>query len=92
MPFYRMPNGNPVHINFGHKRNQTAPRPCAARRADGSFCAWLSGYQCDWKIETGTCDRYLCEAHAFEVSEEKHLCPEHVATYRGWLIEQGIAY
>jgi len=100
MPWYRMPNGDKVHINFGHAGNKKAPRPCGARRPDGTVCGWMAGYQCDWKTGAPypngepepTCDRHLCEAHAFEIDTDKHLCQEHVEAYRAWLREQCIAY
>jgi hypothetical protein len=101
MPWYRMPNGNPLHINFGGSGNKKAPRPCGARRGDGSVCGWFSTYQCDWKLpeirhsETNapaTCDRALCDANTFEIGPDKHLCPAHVEAYRSWLRDLGIAY
>lgn len=91
MPFYRMPNGNRMHINFG-SGNRTAPRPCHAATSPGVICAWISGFACDWKEGDGTCDRPLCERHAFQIDTDKHLCPEHVEAYRGWLRDQAIAY
>jgi hypothetical protein len=38
MPFYRLPEGEAdpasyVHINFGGRRNRTAPPPCREKRA-----------------------------------------------------------
>lgn len=93
MPFYRMPDGTEVHINFGSAGNKKAPRPCVARRPDGRICGWISGYQCDWILpDACTCDRYLCETHAFEVAGGKHLCPQHVDSYVLWLRDQGLAY
>lgn len=101
MPWYRMPGGQSVHINFGGKGNRTAPPACRERRPDGTACGWMTACQCDWKLsdvvysETkapATCDRHLCEAHAFEIGPDKHLCPEHLEAYRLWLREQAIAY
>ncbi len=91
MPWYRTPSGMTVHVNFGGRRNKTAPPACRERRPDGTACGWMTGYQCDWKVAGGiTCDRHLCEAHAFEIDKDHHLCPEHVASYRAWLREQGV--
>lgn len=85
MPWYRHPDGVVAHINFGRRGNARAPVPCQADREDGSRCGWISGFQCDWKIGGGkTCDRWICEAHAQEVGQDKHLCPEHQAAYREW--------
>lgn len=101
MPFYRMPNGDPYHINFGSAGSKKAPRPCGAKRADGTPCACMSEMLCDWKMydivcsttrKPATCDRAICKAHAFEIGPDKHLCPEHVDTYRAWLRDQAIAY
>lgn len=90
MPFYRMPNGMSVHINMGGRKN--APPPCHAERERGTICAWMAPYLCDWKIagKHVTCDRPICEHHAFEIAPDKHLCPEHVQSYRAWLREQCI--
>ena len=53
-------------------------------------CRAPSKYQCDWKVEGGTCDRHICAEHAKEVAENKHLCPEHQAAYQDWLAKQKI--
>jgi len=39
----------------------------------------MAPYLCDWKLEPApkTCDRPICEVHAFQVEPDKHLCPEH---------------
>jgi hypothetical protein len=47
MPWYRMPNGEPIHMHFGSMGNKNAPRPCGARRSDGKFCGWVSSFECD---------------------------------------------
>lgn len=52
-------------------------------------CAWcthtVGEFQCDWKMGEGkTCDKHLCAAHAQEVGENKHLCPEHQKAYKLW--------
>lgn len=83
MPWYRMPNGNPVHIKLGGARNRTAPLPCLK-------CGWISSFLCDWKVDGRDCDAPICEAHAFEVGPDKHLCPAHVEAYRAWLTAQCI--
>lgn len=91
MPWYRMPDGTPVHLNLG-RGNRSAPPACRVLRLDGSVCGWLSGYQCDWKIGVGkTCDRWICEAHAQQVGPDKHLCPEHQRAYRAWQAARGKA-
>jgi hypothetical protein len=90
MTWYRTPDGCTVHINFGSAKN--LPRPCAARRPDGTICGWIATFQCDWKVPGGTCSRYLCEQHTFEVAGGKHLCPAHVVEYMNWIRECGIAY
>ena len=80
MPWYRTADGGVLHLCMSR-----APVPCQARREDGSRCAQISGYQCDWKIGDGkTCDRWRCEQHAQQVGPDKHLCPEHQRAYRAW--------
>lgn len=84
MPWYKMPNGCAVHINFGHAGNRKAPKACCK-------CGWFAGLLCDWKMPNGRdCDRPMCEAHAFEVGPDKHLCPPHVEAYREWVRDHGI--
>ena len=57
------------------------------RRPPRCFCCIkTAGFQCDWKVPGGTCDRHVCAAHAFQVGDNKHLCPEHQATYIDWQI------
>lgn len=86
MPWYRMPDGGTVHINFGRKGNLTAPKPCRGKRPDGTICGQISGYQCDWKMGEGkTCDQWICSDHAREVGDNKHLCPDHQEAYDEWL-------
>ncbi len=49
-------------------------------------CGKPGEYLCDWKIGGGkTCDKPICDEHAEEVAEDKHLCPEHQEAYRAWL-------
>lgn len=78
MPFYRMPDGAPVHVKLSGRKTR-APAPCAAKRPDGTKCGWMSGYLCDWPVnEAGdTCDAPLCEAHAHVIGEDRHCCPAH---------------
>lgn len=80
MPFYQI-NGTMVHM-----RGTKLPPPCSAKVVlKGSLdaaltCNWCrvpSGYLCDRPVDGGrTCDRALCEAHAFEVGKNRHYCPE----------------
>lgn len=83
MPWYRLPDGGTVHINFGRASNRKAPPPCCK-------CGWISSLLCDWKVDGRDCDRPLCPTHAFEVGPGKHLCPAHVEAYRAWLATQCI--
>lgn len=62
--WFKGPNGEVVHL-YG------------SRIIACSCCQWLSKYQCDWRVGTGTCDAHLCETHAHQVGENKHLCPRH---------------
>lgn len=78
MPFYRF-NGQTVHM-----RGSKLPKPCSAsiglNTSDGrpmAICAQMSAFLCDGPVGGGhTCDRALCEAHAFEVGKNRHYCPE----------------
>ena len=82
MPFYRI-NGMSVHVK-GSKR---LPPPCRAtvgvQTSDGQamqICGGISGFQCDWPVGDGrTCDANLCEAHAWQLGRNRHLCPTHRA-------------
>jgi len=54
-------------------------------------CAGVGEFLCDWILSKGTawspgrtCDRRICSAHALEVGQDKHLCPEHQAAYAQW--------
>lgn len=80
MGWYRTPDGTAVHINFGRGKG---PPPCKE-------CGWIGQFQCDWKIGEGkTCDKYICEKHALQVADDKHLCPEHQAKYEAWKEKHG---
>lgn len=68
---------------------------CSGRARPRARCRWCPAapgpFQCDWKTgPRATCDKHLCEAHAFEVGPNRHLCPAHVLAYRAWLRELGI--
>lgn len=80
MPTYRIPGLGHVHI-----RGRKLPDPCAAVVGIGERrhrCADLSAYLCDWPTGSGrTCDAALCEAHAWEISTNRHLCPVHHAEH-----------
>lgn len=75
MPFYRMKGVGTVHI-----RGTKPPKPCAAKFGIGDqqqYCMEMSAFLCDGPVGGGhTCDRALCEAHAFEVGKNRHYCPE----------------
>lgn len=69
--------GTVIVCGRGHR-----PRRC--------FCCTKSaGFQCDWKVAGGTCDRHICGAHAHPVAENKHLCPQHRKEYEVWRARKG---
>jgi len=76
MPFYRFKTGT-VHL-----KGSKLPAPCGARaliEGREQVCMAFSGYLCDGPDpahHSGTCDRALCDAHAREVSKNRHLCPD----------------
>lgn len=79
MPWYRMPSGNAIHLDFARRGNASAPRPC-------SVCGWISTRLCDWKLSGGgECSAPLCPAHAETPAPAKDLCPRHTLAYKGWL-------
>ncbi len=83
MPFYRLKDGTQYHVKVANKAKW--PAPCAARRNDGTQCAVISRFLCDWKVGPRmTCDQPLCEDHAQEVAPDKHLCPTHQASWVEW--------
>lgn len=87
MPFYRLKDGSPYHVKVANKAKW--PAPCAARRDDGTPCAMMSGFLCDWKIGPRmTCDQPLCESHAQQVAPDRHLCPAHQIEYQQWRRER----
>lgn len=51
--------------------------------SEGNCLEWRGDmYQCDWPMGRGkTCDAILCDDHAFQIAEEKHLCPIHRAIF-----------
>ena len=80
MPFYRI-NGLMVHM-----RGTKLPPACVAKLGIGGenktllYCLAMSGFYCDFPDGGGhTCDRPLCAAHAYQVSENRHYCPDHFA-------------
>lgn len=54
------------------------PKPCG-------LCPQPHRFLCDWKVESGTCDKPLCAEHATQVASDKHLCPEHQREFTAWL-------
>jgi hypothetical protein len=52
-------------------------------------CIKAAGFQCDWKVVSGTCDRHICSEHAHPVSGNKHLCPQHRKEYEAWRARKG---
>lgn len=84
MPWYRV-DGVVMHLHYGTKGNKNAPPQCLEKIESGETCLGISLYQCDWKMGGGkTCDRHICEHHAQQVAEDKHLCPAHQAAYLEW--------
>lgn len=75
MPMYRMPGGGLMHLNFGGARNTArhAPKHCRAKRADGTVCACMAEFECDWP----GCDIPLCADCARPIGQNRHLCPAH---------------
>ena len=70
--------GTLIHVHYGYRGNQTAPRPCAV-------CGWISERLCDWKLSGGRdCDRPLCAACATSPAPDKDLCPQHARLYKAW--------
>lgn len=87
MAWYRLPDGTIYHIKFAPRVK--APAPCAASRDDGTPCAVMSDFLCDWKIGPRmTCDQPLCESHALQVAPDRHLCPAHQVEYQQWRRER----
>jgi len=72
--------------------------PCYSRYEDGgnvfvkgrlgpkcveSTCNWWSDYLCDYPVGDGkTCDRRLCEDHAYQLGDDLHYCAAH---YNAWV-------
>lgn len=77
MPWYRMRVGGslvPVHADFGHgKRARNAPKHCRALRPDGTVCACMAQFECDWP----GCDIPLCADCAVQIGPDQHLCSKH---------------
>jgi hypothetical protein len=47
-----------------------------------SECRARATFECDWKMPLGgTCDAYLCSAHATSPAPNKHLCPKHAKAW-----------
>lgn len=88
MPFYRV-GGHMVHLKLSGPKSKH-PKPCAARmpapagQQPGTVqCCAMSGFLCDFELPGGgTCDRPLCEEHAHQVADDRHLCPEHLERLR----------
>lgn len=87
MPFYRFDGfDNPVHV-----RGTRMPKACLETigLADGAVrsvhvCMRMSGFYCDHPTSGGaTCDRPLCDAHARQVGQNRHYCPQHFADQSG---------
>jgi hypothetical protein len=44
--------------------------------ADG--CKWAADFLCDYPVgDNKTCDRTLCDEHAYEVAPDMHYCAAH---------------
>lgn len=85
MPWYKFPDGTDYHVHFGTAGNKKAAPPCLCKREDQSHCGIPAPFLCDWKVGGGkTCDRPMCDAHAFQVDTDKHLCPQHRELYEAW--------
>jgi hypothetical protein len=88
MPFYRL-NGMTVHM-----KGTKLPAPCAAQVGIGGrqhVCMDISGFLCDWPAGGGrTCDLALCEAHAHQVSRNRHYCPAHFADHTDFQAQRGL--
>lgn len=64
---------------------------CSSGRAKSCDCGARARYLCDWKTpdrRSGTCDAPICAAHAASPAPEKHLCPDHAASYAAWLAQR----
>jgi len=48
------------------------------KHCNASGCNWVSEYLCDYPIDDDkTCDRPLCDEHAYEVAPDLHYCAAH---------------
>lgn len=48
-----------------------------------SRCSWISENLCDYPVGDGkTCDRPICNDHAYEVAPDMHYCAPH---YNEWM-------
>jgi hypothetical protein len=81
MPFYKLADGTVRHMKLSGRSKPPAPCVAMMKRSgetEPSTCEQLSGYLCDYPISKGkTCDRPLCDAHATEISKNRHYCPDH---------------
>ena len=52
-------------------------------RCADSRCMWVADCLCDFPVGNGkTCDRPVCEDHAYEVAPDIHYCAPH---YNEWM-------
>jgi hypothetical protein len=54
------------------------------RRQHRCACGARAPRQCDWKIEGGTCSRYICVACSTKPEPGKDLCREHATAWDAW--------
>lgn len=60
------------------------------------YCRDCQGHQvreqsfaCDWPFADGkTCDAPLCEYHARQIGEDRHLCAHHYAEWTGDAVDR----
>jgi len=65
----------PIKLPNGMHAIICSSRGRKVKRCD---CGRVGTLLCDWKVGAGkTCDAPICEQHAEQVAEDKHLCPKH---------------
>lgn len=52
-------------------------------------CGARAPFECDWKIEVGTCDVAICATCSTQPAAGKDLCPAHAEAWDAWNAARG---
>lgn len=72
-------------------KNQTRTYLRGRLGKPATCCGWISAFLCDYPVgDNKTCDKRLCEEHAYEIAPEIHYCSAHYDEWKKFVNSGGV--